>query len=423
MKQILYIIQREFLMAVNRKAYVVSVVVVPLVILLFGFVIKYSVSQYESTKDQATIGIVDQTGLVDFELAEAAQQQSFAETELRISGSDAEKQKYKIERYENVEVGITDVKQEKLTALYVVENDYLRTGNVRVYVKESWRITSGKSPGLDNFQTLLRSSLLNSKVSSETLNRVVTPTSLEELAIGKNDSIGPVQGKWQKMNSFIAPFGLSFVLILAIFISTGYLLQSTVEEKENRVIEVMLSTVTPDQLLWGKVLGLGGAALLQVVLYLTLFTLTSSYGLITVDLRPKILVLSIAFTVAGYLLFAGLLAATGIIGGKLRESSQAASVWTFIAMSPFWFLSILVDSPNGTVARILSFFPLTSPVTMIFRLSFTAVPATDIVISLGLLVISAYASVRVSAKIFRAASLLYGKRPTVPEIFRWMREA
>src|SRR6185503_13659693 len=238
MKQILYIIRREFLMAVNRKAYVVSVVVVPLIILLFGLVIKYSVSQYETTKGQATIGIVDQTQLVDFKLAEEAQQQS-EESEALIAGSDADKQKYKIERYDDVDVGIDDVKQGKLTALYVVENDYLQTGKVRVYLKESWRITSGKSPGLASFQTLLRSSLLESKVTSETLDRVVTPTKLEELAIGKNDAIGPVQGKWQKMNSFFAPFGLSFILILAIFISTGYLLQSTVEEKENRVIEVM----------------------------------------------------------------------------------------------------------------------------------------------------------------------------------------
>ena len=418
MKQILYIIRREFLMTVNRKAYVVSVVVVPLIILLFGLVIKYSVSKYESAMDRATIGIVDETKMIDFKLADTAQQPSPENTDLL-----ADKRHYKLERYESVDAGISDVKQGKLAALYVVAADYLQSGKVRVYIKESWRVTSGKSPGLENFQTLLRSSLLQSKVTSDTLNRVVQPAQLEELALGRDDSIAPVKGKWQKMNSFFAPFGLSFILIIAIFISTGYLLQSTVEEKENRVIEVMLSTVTPDQLLWGKVLGLAGAALLQVVLYLILFSLSNSYGLIAADLRPRILMLSLAFTIAGYLLFAGILVAIGIVGGKLRESSQVASVWTFIAMSPFWFLSILVDSPNGTIARILSYFPLTSPLTMIFRLSFTVVPTMDVVISLTLLVISAYASVRAAAKIFRAASLLYGKRPTLPEIFRWMREA
>lgn len=418
MKQILYIIRREFLMTVNRKAYVVSVVVVPLIILLFGVVIKYSVNKYEAAMDRANIGIVDQAQLIDFKLADTVQQNSSESTELL-----ADKKQYKLQRYENVDTGISDVKQGKLAALYVVGSDYVQTGKVRVYIKESWRVTSGKSPGLDNFQTLLRSSLLQSKVPSETLDRVVKPAQLEELALGKDDSIVPVKGKLQKLNSFFAPFGLSFILIISIFISTGYLLQSTVEEKENRVIEVMLSTVTPDQLLWGKVLGLAGAALLQVVLYLILFALSNSYGLIAIDLRPSILILSLAFTVAGYLLFAGILVAIGIVGGKLRESSQIASVWTFIAMSPFWFLSILVDSPNGSLARILSYFPLTSPLTMIFRLSFTAVPTLDVVISLGLLIISAYASVRAAAKIFRAASLLYGKRPTVPEIFRWMREA
>lgn len=418
MKQILYIIRREFLMTVNRKAYVVSVVVVPLIILLFGVVIKYSVNKYEAAMDRANIGIVDQAQLIDFKLADTVQQNSSESTELL-----ADKKQYKLQRYEDVDTGISDVKQGKLAALYVVGSDYVQTGKVRVYIKESWRVTSGKSPGLDNFQTLLRSSLLQSKVPSDTLDRVVKPAQLEELALGKDDSIAPVKGKLQKLNSFFAPFGLSFILIISIFISTGYLLQSTVEEKENRVIEVMLSTVTPDQLLWGKVLGLAGAALLQVVLYLILFALSNSYGLIAIDLRPSILILSLAFTVAGYLLFAGILVAIGIVGGKLRESSQIASVWTFIAMSPFWFLSILVDSPNGTLARILSYFPLTSPLTMIFRLSFTAVPTLDVVISLGLLIISAYASVRAAAKIFRAASLLYGKRPTVPEIFRWMREA
>jgi ABC-2 type transport system permease protein len=135
------------------------------------------------------------------------------------------------------------------------------------------------------------------------------------------------------------------------------------------------------------------------------------------------LALSLVYYVLGYLLFAGLMAGTGILGNSPQESGQLSAFWTLLSMVPMFLLAPISEAPNSWLARGLSWFPLTAPVTMLLRITSGHIPWVDVGISIVVLVVSIYLAVRGAAKMFRAAALMYGKRPGVGEILRWLREA
>jgi ABC-2 type transport system permease protein len=196
-----------------------------------------------------------------------------------------------------------------------------------------------------------------------------------------------------------------------------------VEEKENRAIEIMLSSVKPRELLWGKILGLGGAALLQSSTFIALRGVMILYSGEPLTVNAGVLGLSMVYCLLGYLLYAGVLAGIGILSGNVHRNSQLITPLMMIVAIPVMLEFMLIDAPNGALARTLSYIPLTAPLTMVYRLALTNVPVIDIVISLTLIIGCAYLTVRGAAKIFRVAALMYGKRITGPEVIRWLRDA
>ena len=136
-----------------------------------------------------------------------------------------------------------------------------------------------------------------------------------------------------------------------------------------------------------------------------------------------VVLLSLLYFILGYLLFAGLMAGTGILGNSPQESGQLSAFWTLLSMIPMFLVAPISEEPNAWLARGLSYFPLTAPVTMLMRITSAQVPWVDVGISVTVLIISIYFAVVAAAKLFRAAALMYGKRPSLGEIFRWLREA
>ena len=203
------------------------------------------------------------------------------------------------------------------------------------------------------------------------------------------------------------------LLTMSIFFSSGYLLQGIAEEKQNRVIEVIWSSVNPTQLLAGKILGLGPAGLLQVAFYAGLLVFPSVTVLALFHLSFSAMFLSLVYFVLGYFLFAGLMAGTGILGNSPQESGQLSAFWTILSMIPMFLMAPISEDPNSWLARGLSYFPLTAPVTMLLRITSAQIPWTDVGISIAVLILSIYLAVTAAAKMFRAAALMYGKRPSL----------
>jgi ABC-2 type transport system permease protein len=193
---------------------------------------------------------------------------------------------------------------------------------------------------------------------------------------------------------------------------------------------VLLSSVSVRQLLISKVLALGIAGLLQVLVWLIsmplLLNLASSVlggALSNIQIPSGFLVLGIVYFVLGYLLFAVLSIGIGAISSNAREGSQLSTFYTLASFAPLWFSSLLITFPNSPIWVVLSVVPITSPVQTMLRLGVSDVPVWQIMISIGVLVLSIIAGLFISMKLFRAQMLMRGRRPSLAEITRSLRNA
>jgi ABC-2 type transport system permease protein len=140
-------------------------------------------------------------------------------------------------------------------------------------------------------------------------------------------------------------------------------------------------------------------------------------------LSPMIVLLCLTYFVLAFLLFGTLITGTGVIGTNAKDMQQYGMFWAIGAAIPMPFLEVILRDTNGTAARILSYFPLTSAVTMMLRIGTGNCPWWEIPLTLLILAASVWLALRFAARIFRTGLLMYGKRPTIVEIFRWMRQA
>jgi ABC-2 type transport system permease protein len=299
----------------------------------------------------------------------------------------------------------------------------MMTGKIVAYYPGRGLLSDLASPDRGRLYDLIRASLLKGRVDGEARERLLAPGKLKQIKVPRHGEVRDNEDSFQTAARFLGPFSMFLLLTMSIFFSSGYLLQGIAEEKQNRVIELIWSSVEPVQLLGGKIIGLGAAGLLQVVFYgvLLFFPAIAIFALFHVSVAG--LVLSVLYFMLGYLLFAGLMAGTGILGNSPQESGQLSAFWTLLSMIPMFMLAPISENPNSWLARGLSWFPLTAPVTMLLRVTSGQIPWVDVGISTVVLLLSICFSIAASAKIFRAAALMYGKRPSPREVWRWLRQA
>jgi len=306
----------------------------------------------------------------------------------------------------------------------VIPEDYLKTGEVRVLTQRRQTLmTTGEPPLPPAVRPWLMDAILKD-VSPDRVARAKAPfiprmTNLDEAG---NLSEEDPEETAKRAGSAYAFFLLTF---MSIFTSSAYLLQGMAEEKENRVMEMVLSSISPNDLMLGKLIGLGAAGLLQMGVWTAISVMLPVAAAVTFTIGPMAFVLCFIYFLLGYVLFGSLMLGFGALGTNLRESQQMASIWSFIGASPAMIVIALFEAPQGTVARVFSYIPFTAPTTMIFRyvIDPKGTPVYDIVASMLLLVGSTWFALRISARLYRAGLLLYGKRPGFREIWRWMVQA
>ena len=286
---------------------------------------------------------------------------------------------------------------------YVIPVDFMDTGQVVIVTPQSSIFTSLQSYGVMEY--VVDGNLLGDAALARL---VMDPTAGAQVV-----AIGP---EIDRRSPDPAAFGVSivvmFILFFGITLSSGYMLQSVVKEKENRTAEVLLLSVRPVQLMMGKVLGLGALALLQVAIWLGGGMLVMGNGqsmlgsLGGIALPPGFVVMTVLYFLFGYLLYASALGALGALAPNVREGSQYTFALILPLLVPIWFNQVFVQDPNGALATALSLFPLTAPTAMVTRLAAGGVPAWQPIVGLFLLALTALGFIVLAARFFRADTLL-----------------
>ena len=221
-----------------------------------------------------------------------------------------------------------------------------------------------------------------------------------------------------KIADIVVPMIFVFVLFMIIFTSGQLLLRSVMEERTSRTIELLLSTVNPLQLMTGKILGLGLLGVTQMIIYVLTAFIANHYknwGVLEYSQIPVLLI----YFLLGYLFYASIFAMIGTFFSSEQEAQQSTSIISFIAILPFIFGSYFISNPSSYLTTVFSYIPPLTPFMMIMRIGMGTVETLEIIYTSFLLVISCILMLKLSGKLFKVTILMYGKRISIKEIYKW----
>lgn len=302
-----------------------------------------------------------------------------------------------------------------IEAYYLIPADYVAEGDL-IHVYPGYRPTAdGQSWVMRN--TLFSNLLGNDPEQIEQAGQPmeVSATALKPEAVRRDDD-NPL--------TFAVPYATMLIFYMVILMSASLLLNSVSNEKKDRVLEVLLASVSPRQMLTGKIIGLGILGLLQTVIWVSVgYALLSLSGRMFdlppgFEVPPSILFWGVVFFLLGYAVYASLMAGLGALVPNLKEASQAVILVIWPLIIPMLLLVALIEKPNGALATGLSIFPLTAPVAMMTRLVATSVPWWQLLVAVLLLVGTAFLIVRAVAGMFHAQTMLSGQPFTAKRFLR-----
>jgi ABC-2 type transport system permease protein len=428
----------EFLSAVKRPGYLIATFGMPLFMAAYGAVV--AVPAYIADKGSraapSVYGVVDEPGVLRLSGDLSVGKQAPISEEVR-QALEAVGQRQALERaldnfvfrpYTSRDEAHAALAARRLKGYFVIPQNYLRNGMLDVYTPDSFNVFGSDSRNA--LSDLLRRRLVEQRLDPALSARVVKP--IERTRRFAVTRAGEVRdgGSTASTLRFAVPLVFMVLFLISVLMTSGYLMQGTATEKENKVVDVLLASANPDQILAGKLLGLGGAGLLQISVWLTMLMVTG-VGVVPLLMSARVdvpwlaLALAAPFFVIAFLFFGGLMLGTGSLGTNMREAQQLAMVWSLTAAAPLMMMAVLIREPNGLVAKVMTWVPFTAGPVVILRASNDASQLAwwEIAGSLLVLVGATWLGLRLGARLFRIGLLSAGARPTLREIVRQARLA
>ena len=399
------IFRHEFLQAIKRVGFIVMTLIVPVLALLgIGLFELVTTLTEPSAKEVTFIGYVDEIG---------------------IFSEQTDQGLIRLIPFITSEEATRALVRRDVSEYIIIPSDYISSGTIQRYtLAKELNIPPVTTYLIESFLTW---NLLKEDVQSEIISSIVAPLNLEVTRLDENGDIAQEQGY---IGNIIIPAIFSLLLSLALMLGANSLISGLGEEKESRLIEVLFTSVSVRQLLVAKVLALGTAGLLQVLVWLTsipplLRLASSSFGgfLSNIQLPANFLVLGVVYFILGYLLFAVLSVCFGGISSSTTEAHQLSMFYIMMLFVPLWLFGVYINFPNSPIWVVLSIFPITAPIQMMLMLGVSDIPAWQIAASIGVLGLSIIVGLYLSIRIFRMFMLMYGKRPNLGEIIQGLKSS
>ncbi len=435
MHKLVAVIRREFMVRVHTKAFVISTILGPV---LMGLLFVLPMLLESRDRAPKRLVVLDAaSGAFGARVTEALAGSR------RGNGADATP-RYEVIRMEagsgNVApldslIALTGVKTAvagSVVGVVLVTDSVVETGRMHYYGSNV-----GSLSEMGDLRRTLRQAVIGERLGRAGVDPAVllvatAPLSLETARV----SNGQISGESGE-SSFILAYVMSFLLYLALLLYGTQVMSSVLEEKSNRIMEVLVSSLTPFELMLGKVLGVGSVALLQLGIWTGSAKLITSQraaiaGLLGAApsdamqmpipaISGSLLAVFLTFFVLGFFLYSAAYAAVAATCSTQQEAQQAALPVTLCIVVGLMLMFGLLDEPNGSLARTMSLIPLFAPFVTPVRYSLSPLPFGELLASAGLTALGVLAVAWIAARIYRIGILMYGKRASIAEIFRWIR--
>ncbi|RZU42536.1 ABC transporter permease [Edaphobacter modestus] len=410
MHNVWLIAKREYLERVRTKAFLISTLMIPL---LMGGGIVGSIIASSKTKSTSHITIVspDQQLATDLQKELEHGKDSEMTVDVISPGNSATKA--------SLDSMLADKQIDGYLWITPASDPNARPSFA--YTPRSTADISTKSTITSALRTvLMRERLSHDGLVARDVDSLMEPVKVDTTQAGKNADT---------TSSFVAIYVLFFLMYMVILLYGMNVARSIIEEKTSRVFEVLLATIKPEEMMAGKVIGVGSVGLTQVAVWLlTAILLTSGSwigaiagGNAHVSLSAMQIIFFVVYFLLGYLLYSSIAAALGAMVNSEQELQQLNMILVMPLAGCMFALAPVISNPSGPIARIISLIPFCTPLIMYLRISLATPPAWEIALSIVLMIVTIYAILWVASRIYRVGILMYGKRPSLPEIMRWLK--
>jgi len=418
------IFKREYLTRVKTKGFIIGTALTPLLIIALtigpGLLINMKSDKVKH------LSVIDMSGIVYEELVLALDDTTNSRERL-----------YELTQVPATSINLADVKNElsqsvdndKIDGYFIIPENIIESNKSEYYAKSVSDFDQNRiyrnavSRIITNYR--LKESNLDPKIINNLTQRIQLKTFKVEKGGEEKEDIGL---------SFAVTFIMVMFLYMALIMYGALVMRSVYEEKLSRVAEIILSSCKPFQLMAGKVLGIGAVGLTQYLIWAAVAGILTFYsgsmvqmfsagaGDVPIPTIPiSVLVYFVIFFIFGYMLFATLYAALGAMVNTEQDAQQLQFPVIMLIIVSFIFAFYIIRQPTSGLTHIVSLIPFFSPITMFTRISVQTPPFSEILLSIAILIATIIFLIWLAGKIFRVGILMYGKRPTLPEVFRWLR--
>lgn len=418
MNNIIKIAKWELFRYIRSKAFIITLIIPFIVILIAG------VPQYlalNSEQPVMNIGIIDKGNNL------------FGEIEKQVS-NDSErngKDQFILQHYTGVENNENSFIKELIKSniadiVVVLETQLIDSGNVKFYHRNNIGIEQ-----VSKVEQIIFNVVKNQRIENLQLNK----DDLEYVRKNLNTQLYEIseQGEMEEMDMFVKyviPGIFMFVLLLGILTSSQLLVTSVIEERSNRIIEILLSSVNTKELMAGKILGIGLLGIIQISFYLIIIIILGIFGSSYFPIELNIsqlfsfkIVWYLLFFILGYFMYSTIYVSLGSLFNNERDAQQTIGFFSLFAIIPIYFISFIITNPESIITKVLTLIPPITPFFMIIHIGMLSAPWYY---SLGMafyLILWIIGITFIASRVFKTAILMYGKRPTFPELFRWIRSS
>lgn len=416
------VIRREYLYNFKRPSFLFTALGLPIISLGAMFLIgRVTASRETNLDDFQRVSYIDRAGIVSEAASNPEDYQPVSDPALEGPGSEADQAAQTAYYDALVEAANRQLVASEIDAYFVIADSYLFTGQIDIYARKG-------APAVlqENIEDFMRAQIAHLApddlpVSQARLEQGPA-TVIRDLDTGEELSDAALVGR------LLLPFIFVFVYFMVTNTTSQFLMGGVVEEKENRLMEILATSIRPLELLWGKLLGLGALSLTQVALWASAGLLIAAFYddaqdfISGANFQVTDIVLFVGLFLVNFFLFSSTMLGIGAAVTAEAESRQIAGIFTFIAVLPMALLVTFMANPDGVLPMIFTFFPFTAAVALILRMGLTSLPWWQIGLSVAIQVVSVFVVMWLSAKVFRLGMLMYGKRLTPRVFWQALRE-